>query len=665
MLVVTRRFALISVLALFTTKVGSAELTGKEWWETTLVYQIWPRGFLDTDGDGEGDLKGICIKLDYIKDLGVETICLSPVYPSPLIDSGYDVSNYTDIHPLFGDLKGLDNLVQESHNRGLRIILDIVPNHSSDQHQWFQLSVKNVEPYTDYYIWANGSTDDDGNKIPPTNWLSIYSDEKGSAWTWHDVRQQWYYHKFHTSQPDLNLRNERVIKELMNVLEFWMMRDVDGFRINAVPYFFEDEGLRDEPLAGSGSYTFGLPESTALLYRFREYIDDWVSTNNVTSKLLIAESYDSDANLIAYYGNGTHEGIPPFNFKFITHIHNSSDADDIKSTLDSWLARLPRNANTNWVLSNHDNSRAASRIGLNRVDGLHMLSLLLPGQAYTYYGEEIAMLNTKIPWSRTIDPMGCFKGEKEFEHFSRDPARTPMQWTSAGSAGFSDNDNTYLPVHPNYIHRNVQAQLAQERSNLQTYRKLAALRREPVFTDGDYEFARLNNNRVLALKRFVENHPVYIVVINLGIRQERINLTSIYPNLKATLGTVVVSSNALRVKDVVSRDNFVLTANAALVLRGEEEKEASEPATSSTPTVTSGVGDSTTSERTVTTEDAISSSEDATEKGTSTTSSKQVTPKTKPSSTEKPDGAASCLPSALHVTMSIVITVIASCKFQK
>ncbi|EFN81919.1 alpha-glucosidase [Harpegnathos saltator] len=656
MLVVTRYVALISALLLFTTAVDGA-LARKEWWKTTLVYQIWPRGFQDSDGDGEGDLKGIAIRLDYIEDLKVQTICLSPIYPSPLIDSGYDISNYTDVHPLFGDLDDFDVLVRESHNRGLKVILDIVPNHSSDQHEWFQLSARNVEPYSDYYIWANGDTDDDGNNIPPTNWLSTYSDKDGSAWTWHDGRRQWYYHKFHSSQPDLNLRNERVIEELMNIFDFWLKRNVDGFRINAVPYFFEDEYLRDEPAAGKGAHTFGLSESTALLYRFREHINNW-STNNGTWKFLIAESYDSDANLITYYGNDTHEGIAPFNYKFITHVRNNSDANHIKNILDSWLNLLPRNTSTNWVLSNHDNSRAASRIGLNRVDGLHMLSLLLPGQAYTYYGEEIAMLDAKVPWNRTIDPMGCFRGEKEFERFSRDPARTPMQWNSAKSAGFTMNDTTYLPVHPNYIYRNVEAQLAAKRSNLLTYKRLATLRKLPIFVNGDYEFATLNNKRVLVLKRSLENYPAYIVVINLGIRQERVNLTSIYPDLNAVLRTVVESSNALHVTITVPRDNFILTANAALVLSDDEKKETSEPATSSTPTSNVSDEDPSTIKSTVTTEGAISSSDDTAKKKTSTSSSDHVTPKTGSGTTKKPNDAALYHPSVLNVMINLAISVI-------
>ncbi|EZA54842.1 alpha-glucosidase isoform X2 [Ooceraea biroi] len=654
MLAFTRFVALICTLEFLLSGVNNAELANKEWWENTLVYQIWPRGFQDSDGDGEGDLKGIINRLDYIKNLGIETICLNPIYSSPLIDAGYDVSNFMEVHPLFGNLDDFDNLVQEIHNRGLRIILDIVPNHSSDEHEWFQLSTQNVKPYTNYYIWANGSIDDDGKKIPPNNWVSTYSDEEGSAWTWHERKQQWYYHKYHTSQPDLNLRNEEVIKEIMDILDFWLDRDVDGFRINAVPYFVEDEALRNEPVGGF--YTFGLSESTALLYLFRRHVDEWVSRNNVTSKLLIAESYDADDNLIDYYGNGTHNGIPPINFKFITHIHNSSSADYIKYILEEWIKLLPENAGTNWVLSNHDNSRAASRIGLNRVDGLHMLSLLLPGQAHTYYGDELGMLDTKVLWNRTLDPMGCAKGIEKYEYFSRDPARTPMQWNSEISAGFSTNETTYLPIHSNYINRNVQAQLNRKRSNLKTYKELAALRKGPVFVNGDYEFKSLNNNRVLVLKRFLKNHPLaYIIVINLGLRQEQVNLSLIYPYLKDTLEIVVASSNALYVKGVVQQNNFILTANAALVLRSQEETGH----TPIDPTVTTETDGEVTNNSTKAT--TLSTSETTSSPGNKTSSetTEKTTESTKTSTTKDPNSAANLTP-AVQLVISLIIAVIAS-----
>ncbi|XP_012219493.1 probable maltase [Linepithema humile] len=631
-----RTYCIILISAGFSMSgVDNKQPADKEWWKTTLVYQIWPRGFQDSDDDGEGDLKGIISRLDYIKSLGIETIWINPIYSSPFIDSGYDVDNYTDINFIFGNFDDFDNLVKEAHNKELKIILDIIPNHSSDRHEWFQLSIRNIEPYIDYYIWANGSIDSDNEKIPPNNWMSTYIDVPGSAWTWHAGKEQWYYHKFHSSQPDLNLRNEKVIKELMNIFHFWLDKNVDGFQINAVPYFFEDEALRNE--LEKGTYTSGLPESTALLYTFRQYVDDWVSTrNNTTSKLLIAESYDSDANLMAYYGNSTHKGIPPFNFKFITQIHNNSNASYIKQILEEWIERLPENTSTNWVLSNHDNSRAASRIGLNRVDGLHMLSLLLPGQAYTYYGDEIAMLDAKILWNKTIDPIGCARGIEEYEFFSRDPARTPMQWNSQTSAGFSTNNITYLPVHPAYVHRNVEVQENNEKSNLKTYRKLASLRKNPIFTDGDYKFASLNNDRVLVLKRFLENNPVYIILVNLGLQQEIVNLTSLYPNLEDILKIYAASSNAIDIMDTVPRDNIILSLNAAVVVTATEENKSTDDPTANTTT---------------------SSTENTSTENTST-DKEELEP------TKEPNAASSFTSIFLLVT-SAIITVIVSYKFQK
>ncbi|KAK9299698.1 hypothetical protein QLX08_007333 [Tetragonisca angustula] len=561
----------VAVLLLLVARSASTKLVDKQWWETALVYQIWPRGFQDSDGDGQGDLKGIISRLDYLQDLGIDAIWLNPIYPSPLVDSGYDISNYTDIDPVFGTLQLFDEFVQQAHNRGLKVILDIVPNHSSDKHNWFVLSSQKQKHYSDYYIWANGSKDETGNRIPPNNWVSTYSNEAGSAWTWHSNRQQWYYHKFHESQPDLNLRNENVLQELMDVFDFWLRRNVDGFRISAVSYLYEDKDLKNELVVGSGNYTSGLLESTALLYKFRSYIDNWVKKNSVgksnSSKLLIAESHDSPDVLMSLYGNATHNGIPPFNFQFIKSIHNTSTAEDIKKVLEYWLKKLPNNASTNWVLSNHDNSRVATRIGLNRVDGLHMISLLLPGQAYTYYGEEIAMLDRKMLWNETIDPMGCSKSKDTYEGYSRDPARTPMQWNANISAGFSSNNVTYLPVHPDYTESNVQSQQNNTRSNWKTYKLLVALRKERVFTHGDYEFATLNNDHVFAFKRYLANNPTYIVVVNLGLRQQTINLKSVFPELEDPVEVVIISSNAAHITSSISMVNIKLTANAALVLK--------------------------------------------------------------------------------------------------
>ncbi|KAI4484894.1 hypothetical protein M0802_012987 [Mischocyttarus mexicanus] len=627
MMVMMMMIRFILFLGILTKGIKSVDLSNKEWWETTLVYQIWPRGFQDTNGDGEGDLKGIINKLDYIKELGVETIWLNPIYKSPLVDSGYDVSDHKDINPLFGRLDDFDTLINKAHNLGLKVIIDIIPNHSSDKHPWFILSSQNHDNYDNYYIWSDGRKDEKGNRLPPNNWVSTYNKEKeGSAWTWHDIKEKWYYHKFHQKQPDLNLRNKNVIDELLDIFKFWLQKGVDGFHIDSVPYFFEDKELRNESPVGNGNYTFGLKESIELLYLFRAYINNWVETNKASSKLLIAESYDSGYNLIPYYGNATHEGIEPTNIRFINPIHNNTDASYIKNIIDEWFQLLPENATTNWMLSNHDFSRVPSRIGLNRVDGLHMLSLLLPGQAYTYYGEEIAMLDSKISWDKTIDPMGCDQTSDTYENFSRDPARTPMQWNNKLSAGFSTNKSTYLPVHPDYNTRNVEYQQEQERSNLKTYKKLAKLRKEPVFTHGDYELQSINNNNVLILKRSLQDHPIYIIIVNLWIHQEQINLESLYPDLDDNLEILVYSSNAIYTTNTVPKSKFMLTANAALVLKGKDNIKSTSPATISTVPVipTSGTTDNTASSTTDPTESSIKPSDTT----TSSTITKSETPQT-------------------------------------
>ena len=568
------------------------------------------------------------------------------------MDSGFDISNYTDINPLFGSLGQFDEFIEGAHDRDLKVILDIVPNHSSDKHEWFSLSTKGVDPYRDYYVWSNGSVDDNGNSLPPNNWASTYSDEEGSAWTWHDSRKQWYYHKFHKSQPDLNLRNENVSQELLDVFDFWLRRGVDGFRINGVSYLYEDEELRNEPVSGNGTYTSGLPENTALLYKFRMFIDDWVDTNNASSKLLIAESYDSDQVLIDLYGNETYKGIPPLNFRFITCIQNTSTAENISNVLKDWLDILPSNTSTNWVLSNHDNSRVATRIGLNRVDGLHMVSLLLPGQAFTYYGEEIAMLDRNMSWNETIDPMGCARSNETYAKYSRDPARTPMQWNCNVSSGFSTNATTYLPLHPDYVQRNVETQ-QDGKSNLKTYKLLTALRKDKVFTHGGHEFAGLNNDRVFVLKRFLENYSTYIVVVNLGLRLEIVNLTSLYPNLEDSMEIIVASSNAVYAMDTVSGESLTLTANAAFLLKAEEII----PETTTESSTESSTEPSTESSTETSTE---SSTESSTETSTTSESTTPAETSTTPisTSTEPTPSAAAKSISTLHLIISTSFTVI-------
>ncbi|KAJ8673179.1 hypothetical protein QAD02_004441 [Eretmocerus hayati] len=500
---------------------NSTEEIGNEkedWRKGALIYHILPRAFQDSDGDGEGDLQGIISRLDYLDDLGVDAIRLGPIFASAGVDSGYDILNHTDIDDTYGDFDDFDELVDEAHKKGLKIILDVVPNHSSDQHEWFISSAAEEEPYDDYYIWADGKVVD--NKVvPPTNWKSSYKDDEGSAWTWHPKRRQWYYHKLDHAEPDLNLRNEDVIQEIMGIVDFWLEKEVDGFCIHV-----------------------GESENADFLYRLREHIDQWVLDNGAEPKLLLGEIDELDDNAISYYGNDTQPGLIPLSLALITKINDTSDAGDIKDVIEDWMEKLPEGAISSWQLSSQDYSRAASRLNSDLLDGLYMLTLLLPGQTVTYYGEEIGMLNTNISWHETIDIRGLERTEDTYDDYSRDPFRTPMQWNDTTSAGFSDNETTYLPVNPNYVDINVDDELDQPNSNLRAYKRLALLRQNPIFENGDWELNAVNDDQVLILKRSLDNDTC-LAIINFGSSKEVVNLTSLYPDLEEDLQVMVDSSN--------------------------------------------------------------------------------------------------------------------------
>ncbi|XP_058789954.1 maltase A3-like [Phymastichus coffea] len=564
------------------------EIDENDWRNNTLIYYIWVRAFRDSDGDGNGDLRGIINRLDYLYELGIKTIRLSPIYTSPMIDSGYDIQNFTDVNPMFGNMIDFEELVHKAHNRDLRIILDIVPNHSSDQHEWFTSSAVTCaeDPYDDYYIWADGIVED--NKVlPPNNWKNIHSDTEGSAWTWHPKRRQWYYHRLHQTEPELNLRNENVIQEFLDIFDFWLEKGVDGFSISGISYFLEDESLRDEIEDDDNdndednhntSCCMGISETAEILFKFRDHIDQWVQDNNAEPKLLLGEVDESDDNIINYYGNQTHLGITPLNTVLITKLNKTSDAKDIKEVIEDWMERIPEGAKTNWILSDQDHSRATSRLDLELIDGLNMLALLLPGQAITYYGEEIGMVSGNISREDSID-LTALEILEDSEELSRDSYRTPMQWDSSTSAGFSYNESTFLPVNPDYIEINVDKQLNDVNSDLEAYKKLAVLRQGPIFTEGDYQLDVVNEDNVLLLKRTIGNDSC-IAIINFGSSKEIVNLTALYPDLEKDLQVMLDSSNAdVEIEndqdddDDIENDSFILNANAAAVLCDKEDFE--------------------------------------------------------------------------------------------
>ncbi|KAF7393739.1 hypothetical protein HZH68_010558 [Vespula germanica] len=407
---------------LLATGLVHGEIKNKGWWRNAVFYQIYPRSFMDSNDDGVGDLKGITSKLEHFVDAGVRGIWLSPIYASPMIDFGYDISDFKAIHPEFGTMEDFETLVAKSKKLGLKVILDLVPNHTSDKHEWFQKYLAGEEKYKDYYIWRKGRKDD--GVTPPNNWIS-------------------------------------------DVIRFWLRKGVDGFRIDAVPHLFEIEDLRDEPRSSDPSatdrdytylnhiYTKDDPRTYELVQSWRNLLDDYSDANNEDEKVMMTEAYTSLENTTKYYEYGSHI---PFNFKLITDVNHNSSATDFKRIIETWMAHTPNTGSANWVLGNHDRSRTASRYPKRAVQ-MTMLPMILPGVAVTYYGEEIGMVDkSDISWEDTQDPQACNAGKDKYQSRSRDPNRTPFQWDNSKNAGFSKGNRTWLPVHESYELLNLENQ---------------------------------------------------------------------------------------------------------------------------------------------------------------------------------------------------------------
>jgi alpha-glucosidase len=465
---------------------------GKDWYKNSLIYQIYPRSFKDSDGDGVGDLKGITSKLEHVADIGADALWLSPIYASPQVDFGYDISNFTDIHKEYGTLDDFDALVAKAKKLGLKVILDFVPNHSSDQHEWFKKSVKKIKPYDEYYIWRD-ARNVSGVRKPPNNWLSSFT---GPAWNFSEERGQYYLHQFAAGQPDLNYYSSALQEEMKKVLTFWMNRGVEGFRIDAINHMYEDPRFLDEPLSNipgvpeddydylNHIYTKNRNETYEVLKTWRKLMDDHSETAD--TKMILTEAYADFDLTIKYYQSGS---TVPFNFMFMADLNNKSSAVDLKSSIDRWMKNVPEGAEyvANWVVGNHDNHRAASRFGERRADQLSMLAIVLPGVSVVYNGDEIGMIDRNFSFNETQDPAGCNAGPERYHLKSRDPERTPFQWDDSTSAGFSTNETTWLPVNENYKTLNLEAQKSKDISHYKVFKSLARLKKQPVIELGSLE----------------------------------------------------------------------------------------------------------------------------------------------------------------------------------
>ncbi|HEY6267448.1 MAG TPA: alpha-glucosidase [Candidatus Acidoferrum sp.] len=498
-----------------TSKVEHARPTAQDlWWKHAVIYEIYPRSFQDSNGDGVGDINGITSRLDYIRDLGIDAIWVSPMYPSPLIDFGYDISDYTAIDPLYGTLADFDHLVSEAKKRNIRVIMDFVPNHTSDQHPWFKESRSSrTNPKRDWYIWHDGNA----KGQPPNNWQSWFGH---SAWKLDPITNQYYYHHFYTEQPDLNWRNPQVRKAMYDAMQFWLKRGVAGFRIDAVSRLFEDPNLHDDPiLPGKNAYgdpniahkyTDNLPEVHEVLREMRKVVNAYPG-----NPVMISEADEPNiAELTKMYGAKNDEVQLPMDFQ-IADV-NKLSAPDFRRLLNE-IDQNAAGGQPHYFFSNHDQPRTWDRYG----DGVHndqiaklMAALLLATRAtpLMYYGEELGMRTTEPARKEDVqDPIGKIGWPEEK---GRDGERTPMQWDESTNAGFSTAQRPWLPVPPSAASYNVKAESQDRSSILSFYKRLLALRRSaPALRDGRYVPLNQEDTNVLAFLRKKPGSGASILVV--------------------------------------------------------------------------------------------------------------------------------------------------------
>jgi alpha-glucosidase len=505
--------------------------TGKHlWWQTGIIYQVYPRSFQDSNGDGVGDLEGIVQRLDYLKWLGITAIWISPVYPSPMADFGYDISDYTGIHPLFGSMADFDNLLQQAHQRDIKIILDIVPNHTSDLHPWFLESRSSIDnTKRDWYIWKDAL--EDGS--PPNNWLSVFG---GFAWEWDEATGQYYYHAFLKEQPDLNWRNPEVQSAMLDVMRFWLDKGVDGFRVDVMWHMIKDKQFRNNPVNPDYHsymatyeqllpvYSTDQPEVHDIVQKMRKVLDAY------NDRMMIGEIYLPIHKLITYYGPQNNGAHLPFNFMLLSL---DWDAQKIAAAIAEYEGALPQKAWPNWVLSNHDQPRITSRVGLQQAKVAALLLLTLRGTPTIYYGEELGMRDVPIPFEEVQDPQGLNMPDK---NLSRDPARTPMQWNSKEQAGFS-TAKPWLRLSSTYKRVNVEVQKNDPFSHLHLYKRLIALRQsQPSLMWGDYKPVYADQ-QALAYIRQAPSGKAFLIVLNLSHRPCYLKIQHLPINGKVVLST--------------------------------------------------------------------------------------------------------------------------------
>ncbi len=522
----------------------STDAEGHQWWQHAVFYEIYPRSFADSNNDGVGDLNGISSKMSYLHELGVDAVWITPCYPSPQVDFGYDVADYRDIDPMYGNLTAFDRMVTEGKKHYVRIIMDFVPNHTSDQHQWFLDSKSSpTAAHRDWYIWRDGK----GQGQPPNNWVSLFG---GSAWKMDPTTIQFYYHFFYAQQPDLNWRNPEVEKAMLETMRWWYKRGVSGFRLDAVDTLFEDPALHDnEVLPGlnaqgdpntKNEHNTNFPEVHTELQKMRKVADE-------SGAVLIGETWTSNvAELDRYYGQGGNELQMPMDFMFM--MVDSLSPPEYRRQI---AAVESAHGWPVFVINNHDRTRSYNRYGDGKNnDAIAKLMgafyLTLRGTPIMYYGEEIGMENNYPTRKEDVkDPIGRTGWPKEK---GRDGERTPMQWNSTTNAGFSEK-TPWLPVPPSYQTHNVATESKDPESVLNLYKKVLALRHtNTALLEGSYSALNENDPNVMSYLRSYKGKAV-LVALNMSATPQRATFDLSKRGL-ARLKTLISSGASVQGNDV-------------------------------------------------------------------------------------------------------------------
>ena len=518
--------------------------TNDPWWKHAVIYEIYPRSFQDSNGDGTGDLNGITQRLGYLHDLGVDTIWIAPMFPSPQVDFGYDISDYEAVDPQYGTMADMDRLIAEAKKHDIRVMLDMVLNHTSDKHAWFEESKSSkTNPKRDWYVWKDGVGPD--KMDPPNNWQSVFGH---SAWKYDPTTKQFYYHKFYAEQPDLNWRNPEVEKAIFSMLRFWLDKGVAGFRLDAIPTLFEAEDMKDEtPVLDANGHTktnpfgdvvlndtqtSGRPEVQDVLRRMRKLVDSYPG-----NRVLVGETYVANiGDLNALYGGDKHDVLHmPMDFK--VGMLNHLDAAGFRKNVNEAETMLGTN-HPLFVFDNHDNPRMDRYCKAEATDTgrdatpeecvaiQKMLATLLftsKATALMYYGDEIGMSTTPPARKEDVkDPIGILGWPKEK---GRDGDRTPMQWTPGKDAGFSTADTTWLPIPPSYKEVNVQVEKGKPDSLLTWYTKLTGLRTSNAAVhSGEMTMLDAENTKVLSYMRKGADGRSVVVALNFSDSTQTVNL---------------------------------------------------------------------------------------------------------------------------------------------